>query len=214
MCTSFFLILSSFESYFITLQLFRSTISVFNIYRPSLSSTLSKQFFNSFISFAATTPHDHRWVTLTFILILDNPTYHFNSQFLSLLSSFNLSQHVNFPAHHNKNHIFDLVITSSDSSLALSLSFAHCSPSDHFPVFTKLSTLLVKRYSRHHQTLQASIQIQPLVHLYHTSLQILCSPRWESLERHPLCYRLVLFQVFAQPVGYSLSHPNNPSTPT
>jgi len=33
----------------------------------------------------------------------------------------------------------DLVITSSDSSLAPSLSSTHCSPSDHFPVFTKLS---------------------------------------------------------------------------
>ena len=32
----------------------------------------------------------------------------------------------------------DLVITSSDSSLAPSLSVTHCSPSDHFPIFTKL----------------------------------------------------------------------------
>jgi len=33
----------------------------------------------------------------------------------------------------------DLVITSSDSSLAPSLSVTHCSPSDHFSIFTKLS---------------------------------------------------------------------------
>jgi len=32
-----------------------------------------------------------------------------------------------------------LTITSSDSSLAPSLSVTHCSPSDHFPIFTKLS---------------------------------------------------------------------------
>ena len=37
------------------------------------------------------------------------------------------------------DHILDLVITSSDSSLAPSLSVTHCSPSDHFPIFTKLS---------------------------------------------------------------------------
>ena len=29
----------------------------------------------------------------------------------------------------------NLVITSSDSSLAPSLSVTHCSPSDHFPIF-------------------------------------------------------------------------------
>ena len=45
---------------------------------------------------------------------------------------------VTFPTH-NKNHILELVITSSDSSLTPSLSSTHCSPSDHFPVFTKLS---------------------------------------------------------------------------
>jgi len=45
---------------------------------------------------------------------------------------------VTFPTH-NRNHILDLVITSSDSSLAPSLSSTHCSPSDHFPFFTKLS---------------------------------------------------------------------------
>ena len=80
-----------------------------------------------------------------FNIHLDNLSDHTTSQFLSLLSSFNLTQHVNFPTH-NQNHIpdlvitsSDLVITSSDSSLAPSLSVTHCSPSDHFPVFTKLS---------------------------------------------------------------------------
>ena len=33
----------------------------------------------------------------------------------------------------------DLVITSSDTSLASAVSCTHWSPSDHFPVFTKLS---------------------------------------------------------------------------
>jgi len=47
-------------------------------------------------------------------------------------------QHVNFPTH-NRNHILDLVITSSGSSLAPTLSVTHCSPSDHFQIFTKLS---------------------------------------------------------------------------
>ena len=64
---------------------------------------------------------------------LDNPADTLTSQFLSLLSSFSLSQHVQFPTH-DKNHILDLVITSSDTLLAPDVSFTHWSPSDHFPV--------------------------------------------------------------------------------
>jgi len=69
---------------------------------------------------------------------LDNPTDHLTSQFLSLLSSFNLTQHVNFPTH-NRNHTLDLVISSSDTSLTPSVSTTLCSLSDHFPVFTEMS---------------------------------------------------------------------------
>ena len=43
-----------------------------------------------------------------------------------------------FPTH-DKNHILDLVITSSDTSLAPAVSFTHWSPYDHFPVFARLS---------------------------------------------------------------------------
>jgi len=38
-----------------------------------------------------------------------------------------------------KNHIRDLVMTSSDTSLAPAVSCTHWSPSDHFPVFARLS---------------------------------------------------------------------------
>ena len=75
--------------------------------------------FNSFLSFAATTPHE--FITGDFNIHLDNHSDHATSQFLSLLSSFILTQHINFPTH-NQNHILNLVITSSDSSLAPSLS--------------------------------------------------------------------------------------------
>jgi len=37
-------------------------------------------------------------------------------------------------------------------------------------------------------------------YFYPTSLRVLCLPRWDPLETHPLCSRLVLFQVFAEPV--------------
>jgi len=53
--------------------------------------------------------------TLTIISIILRTTSP-RGQFLSLLSSFNLTQHVNFPTD-NKHHILDLVITSSDCSV-------------------------------------------------------------------------------------------------
>jgi len=55
-----------------------------------------------------------------------------------VLSSFNLTQHVNFPTH-NKNHILDLVITSSDSFLTTSLSMTYSTPSGHIPISKKLT---------------------------------------------------------------------------
>jgi len=91
--------------------------------------------FNSFLSIAATTPHEFI-INGDFNIHLDNPADHFTSQFLSLLSSFNLAQHVSFPTH-DKNHILDLVTTYT--SLAPAVSLTHRSPSDHFPVFTKQS---------------------------------------------------------------------------
>ena len=43
------------------------------------------------------------------------------------------------PSLRTTNNILDLVITSSDPSLAPAVSCTHRSPSDHFPVFTRLS---------------------------------------------------------------------------
>ena len=50
----------------------------------------------------------------------------------------NHTQHVNFDTR-DKNYILDLVVTSFDTSLAPAVSFTHWFPSDHFPVFTRLS---------------------------------------------------------------------------
>ena len=134
---------TSFESSSVTLKLPGSKISVFNVYRPPSGSHYSKpnsvflDEFNSFLSLAATTPHEFI-ITGDFNIHVDSCTDHFTSQFLSLLSSFNLTQHVHFPTHKD-NHTLDLVITSSDSSLSPSLSTSCITPSDHFPIFTKLS---------------------------------------------------------------------------
>ena len=84
----------------------RSKTSVFNIYRPSSLSTHSTPYsvfskisiFSRF--FAGTTPHEFI-ITGDFNIHLDNHTLPL-MQFLSLLTSFNLTQHLIFSTR-NKN---------------------------------------------------------------------------------------------------------------
>ena len=71
-------------------------ISLCQLTKPTLTP-------HSFLSFAASTPHEFI-ITGGFNIHLDNPADTLTSQFLSLLSSFNLSQHVHFPAHDTKSH--------------------------------------------------------------------------------------------------------------
>ena len=117
-----FLLLNHLQS----LSTYLTPSFLFSIFIAPTSSTLSEPFstflddFTSFLSTAATTPHEFI-INGDFNIHMDNPTDHITSQFLTVLSHFYLTQHVDFPTH-NKNHILDLVITSSDSSLALSLS--------------------------------------------------------------------------------------------
>ena len=101
---------------------------VFNNYRPPSSSTFSEPFstfldeFTSFLYSAATTPQPREFLIIgDFDINMDNHTDHLISQFLTVLSYFNLIERVDLPTH-NKNHILDLVITTSDSFLAPFLS--------------------------------------------------------------------------------------------
>ena len=86
---------SSFESSNVTLKLPHTELSVFNIYRPP-SATRRVPFsnfldeFSSFLSLAAT-PHEII-ITGDFNIHLDNLTDTLTSQFLSVLSSYNLSK--------------------------------------------------------------------------------------------------------------------------
>jgi len=101
----------SFELSSVTLKLPQSEISFFNIYCPPSSSSFSKPF--SLFFWVNLTPFSlspHEFVTTgDFNIHLDNSSDHATSQFLSVLSSFNLIQNVNFQTH-SKNHILDLVI--------------------------------------------------------------------------------------------------------
>ena len=77
---------------------------------------------------------------------LDNPTDTLTSQFLSVLSSFNLTQH-DFPTH-DKNHILDLVITSSTGLLQTTFpSSPNCQ--QHSTASSKLSLVPPFSLNRH-----------------------------------------------------------------
>ena len=117
---------------------YQSSVSIVLHLRPpipnhSLSSSMMSVLFCLLLQ-----PHptNSPWpATLTFISIILDTLSPLSFCLSSLLSIF---QHVHFPTH-DKNHILDLVITSSDTLLSLAVSFTHWSPSDHFPVFTRLS---------------------------------------------------------------------------
>ena len=132
----------SFECSSITLRLASDILTVFNIYRPPSSSAYSSKpsvfldEFGSLLSLAATTPNDFL-LTGDFNIHVDNPSDNLASDFLNLLSSVNLVQHVNFPTH-IKNHTLDLVITSATSLLSPKLSHSTLNITDHYLIMADL----------------------------------------------------------------------------
>jgi len=133
----------SFEMSAVTLKLFRSNLTIFNVYRsPATTKSHKTVPFSDFLtdldtfqSLAATTPHEFL-ITGDFNLHLDDPTNSQAQQFLSVLNSTNLTQHVSFPTH-RENHALDLVITASTSSLSLLSLIIQLSPH----LITSLSSL-------------------------------------------------------------------------
>jgi len=103
----------------------------------SLSLFLSE--LNTFISLAATTPHEFL-ITGDFNLHLDHHDDSQVKQFLAALDSSSFSQHVLFPTHRD-HHILDLVITPTSSSLNSVVDHSLVSPSDHLHIFSSLSIL-------------------------------------------------------------------------
>lgn len=106
--------------------------------RPTYSSKPSIILceFGSLLSPAATTPNE-------FVLNgdsnihVDNPSDPLASDFLNLLSSVNLTQHVHFPTH-VKNHTLDLLITSAASLLSPKLSHSVLNITDHYLIMADL----------------------------------------------------------------------------
>jgi len=120
---------SSFESSNVTLKLPHKQLSVLTFYRPPPSATRRVPFskfldeFSSFLSLAAT-PHEFI-ITGDFNIHLDNLTDTLTSQFLSVLSSFNLTHHADFPTH-DKNHIHILFLQRNSLILKMDAKFHVC----------------------------------------------------------------------------------------
>ena len=93
--------------------------------------------FQTFLSSAATTPHEFI-ITDDFNIHLDDPLDSFSQQFTDLLSSTNLTQHVSVSTYIH-NHTLDLVITSSHTNLSPTISQSFITGSDHFSIFTHLN---------------------------------------------------------------------------
>jgi len=134
---------SRFESFGVNIKSRDSKLTIFNIYRPPDTSSYSKPFstfiseFCSFLSSAATTPHEFL-ITGDFNIHINDSSDGHSVQFLTLLDSFNLVQHVS-SATHISNNILDLVITSSQSNILSSVTISPVSPSDHYRVMSSIN---------------------------------------------------------------------------
>src|SRR5688572_30129279 len=155
----------SFECSSTTLRLASDLLTVFNIFRPPTSSAYSSKpsvfldEFGSLLSLAATTPSPNEFLlTGDFNIHVDNPSDSLGSDFLNLLSSANLIQHVNFPTH-IKNHTLDLVITSASSLLSPKLSHSVLNITDHYLIMADLE---IKPFPRPLLPLTHSVSPVPL----------------------------------------------------
>jgi len=134
-------IFKTFELSSVSLKLLHSKLTIFNVYHPPPATTKTRKSMPFslyiFISLAATTPHEFL-ITGDFNLHLYHPHDPQVKQFLAALDSTNLTQHVSFPTHRD-NHILDLVITPTSSSLNPVIDHRPITPSDHLPTFSSLS---------------------------------------------------------------------------
>jgi len=71
--------------------------------------------------------------TLIILLILN-----IINKFLSLVDHADLTQHVSFPTHRHSHTLFDLVITSANSTIPPMVSSLPISPTDQFPIICSL----------------------------------------------------------------------------
>ena len=131
---------NSFDAISIRLPRLSHQLTIFNIYRPPNDSPYTKPFatflkeFSSLLNLANTC--SNFVITGDFNIPCNKPSNSQTAQFLSLLSDFNLTNHISFPTHENGNTL-DLLISPTGNS-PVSVSCLPATPSDHYAFLTLL----------------------------------------------------------------------------
>jgi len=138
---------TSFEAYCVKFSVSGSFFTILNVYRPPSSSVAD--FFSEFSSLLEDLVSSPSELLLTgdFNFHVDTPTQFPASSFLSLLETFNLVQHVNFPTH-NLGHTLDLLITRASSNFISFVDQTLVGISDHSAVLCSLSVPVHSRPPR------------------------------------------------------------------
>ena len=93
--------------------------------------------FSSYLSHAATTPHE-LIITGVFIIYVDDLIDTHTTQMFDLLASCNLTQHVKIHTHRH-GHTLDLIISLANTTLSPIINSSYIVTSDHYPIFTNIN---------------------------------------------------------------------------
>ena len=137
--------------YFIC-TILRSSFSFLTIYRPPPSTRHTSTFTDFLSEFSALLEtllplSPEHIITGDFNIHVNNPSNPQATNFIDLLNSFDLHQHVNFPTHSSGNTL-DLLISRRSSNAISSVDFLVPALSDHYALLTAIQVPKKPRLSR------------------------------------------------------------------
>ena len=106
------------------------------IYQPHRTTPFLEEF-GTYLSSVLTSP-GHLLVMGDFNIHVDDPSDRFAQEFLTMISSLGMQQHVTEPTHRS-GHTLDLLLTPTSDPVLTSWESRDCGFRDHFAVFTKLN---------------------------------------------------------------------------
>jgi hypothetical protein len=190
----------SFEAISITVTLPKTSLTIFNVYRPPDSSSHTDSFgtflkeFQTQLATMATTPHPFL-ITGDFNIHIENSANSHSASFLSLLNDANLTQHVHTPTHVH-GHTLDLVI--SHSSLNPDVQCLTSTPSDHFPILTSLNIQSPEHVQPPSQPYRRIASIDPVLFANDITQSDIISNPPSSLHELIECYNSTLSRLLDQ----------------
>lgn len=130
-------VFTSFESFCIRFSFSSHSFTLLTVYRPpssSLATFISD--FSSLLTDLASTPSE-LVICGDFNIHVDNRNAPGVTSFLNILSTFGLSQHINFPTHIS-GHTLDLLISQSSSQCIHEPSHTYPALSDHHAILAQI----------------------------------------------------------------------------